>query len=226
MSNYYIVTEGRAGSSLICDYLKQLGVGWPNAWFDFRCQSQEEYRELIESKRIDGILASKLSWGPIRYANTNYIHDMQAHKFLTELIPNAKWIYLTRRNKVHQALSRIKHLVLDSSHVRSDDQMKEYKSKDELLLNQPVPIGDIKNRIETHATESLGWEVFFDYYDILPMRIIFEDFIANKQQTIQDVCDFLGVERDVEIEDKLRSTHSPVNEYWYNETMKGFHKLF
>ena len=224
--NYYIVTEGRSGSSLLCDYLKQLGVGHPSSWFDFRCKSQAEYQELLYSKCVNGIIGSKVSWGPLRYANTNFIPDMEAYTFLTELLPNPKWIYLTRKNKIHQALSRIKHLKLDSSHVRSDDQMVTYQAKDMALLNQPVPVDDIRDRVETHAIEAMAWEVFFDYYRIQPHRILFEDFIADKQGTLKKVCAFLGVDRDIHIEDRLRSTYSAINKKWYNRMMEGWHQYF
>ena len=232
--NYYIITEGRAGSTLLCDYLKQLGMGFPHAWLDNEetvTESIETIKASIEEKRQNGILGIKISWGilfKIRKAFDDT--EFNVKQFMDTLLPNAKFIYLTRRNKVQQALSRIKHMRLGASHVHSDEEKAEYEAKERELATQPVPTQEIYARIYQHITESIAWDYFFEKHYINPLRVDFEMLTRDRDETLMKICYFLGfpiTELTLShVEATVKSTHTELNEEWYHTILQQRYSHF
>ena len=64
--NIILVTGGRTGSSLLNAYLRQLGVGKPQAWLDLKFFDDpftlDDIHTFLETKRKNEILAVKASW--------------------------------------------------------------------------------------------------------------------------------------------------------------------
>lgn len=179
----YITTEGRAGSSLLYQHLKQLGV------------------ENVE----------KLSWGRLRE------RDMDARALLP-----ARFIHIMRHDKVQQAVSRIKHLLHNQEHVRSDEQMTEYLDREEVFREVPLPKSDILDRITLNARGDKAWELFFERHNIAALTLYFEDLISNRELVLGQICNWLGVEMDFsKLSDELQSTHTDLNDQWSGEILKA-----
>ncbi len=219
--NYYIVTEGRTGSTLLCDYLKQIGAGSPDAIFNKRFDNIEAYRAYLDNEKVGNAVGAKVSWDALQY------HCEDAFKFLTKVLPDPKWIHLTRRNRVMQALSREKHLRLDSQHVHDPVEMEKYRAADAELAAQEVPEDAIWDRIHLNSIENIAWLRFFDKYGITPLTIEFEDFIADKTGTLATICRFLGIRaKSRNITDNILRTFTNTNKEWYNSVMASYTKLF
>lgn len=226
--NYFIATEGRAGSTLLCQHLKQMGIGDPYPYLSgdvmkFETGTIEEMSDYVESKRKNGILGIKISWGILTKLDTEFKLKMNAHEFLNALCPNAKYIYQTRRDRVHQALSRIKHLMMDTSHIRSSGSFEKYRVKEtDRLLNAPVPLDDIHERIQRNAIGYKAWEIYFNAYNIIPLEVVFEDLVSDRDTVLGNICEFLGVPLRLDmLKDKLISTHTEVNDKWYERVLGG-----
>lgn len=229
--NYFIVTEGRAGSSLLCQHLTQMQIGKPYPYLSKdillkKVSAEESIQDFLESKRVNGILGLKISWGIITAIDTHFKMEMNLHNFLNVICPDAKYIYQTRRDRVHQALSRIKHLAMDTSHVRSNNEYEKYKAKEQERLNGvDVPIKDIHDRIQRNACGYKAWEIYFKAYNIQPLEVAFEDLVSNRDTILEQICKFLGVPCQLDkLEDKLISTHSDVNDQWYDTLLQGYMK--
>lgn len=222
--NYLIATAGRAGSSLLNSYLQQLKVGYPQAWLDPNFYEKpytiDDIKDALENKaRKKGILGVKISWWYI--FETNKITGMTFDEMIESLFPDPKFIYLTRRDRVHQALSRVKHVLLSQSHVRNEEQQKEYNSKELELKDIPVPDEDIKGHLLSNLKGHIAWENCFKEFNIEPFRLDFEDFIGNKKGTIIDILNYLDfpVPENIEIEDEYKPTHSNINDEWHDKLL-------
>lgn len=118
----YITTEGRAGSSLLFQYLNQLGI----------------------------INVKKLSWGRL----------IEEDKTAYELLP-AQFIHIMRHDKIQQAVSRVKHLMHNKKHVRSDTDLSEYIDREKTISDVNFPKEEIHDRIIRHTFGDRAWELFF-----------------------------------------------------------------
>ena len=222
MTNYVILTNGRSGSSLLNSYLTQLGAGKPQTWLDpkfYENPTLDAIQVFLESKRKNGILGVKISWWYIFQ-----ICDPLNIKFKTLLdtcLPDAKFIYLTRRDRVHQALSRTKHDMLKQSHVQNDEKRREYDELEKSIETTAVPIKEIKVQMLANAYSHTASEILFSEYNIEPYRLHFEDFIADTAGTCRKLLAFLGVTYpDKPLKDEYESTHSQINDKWHKGMLK------
>lgn len=224
--NYYIVTEGRSGSTLLGHYLKQVGLGNPSAWLDEEMESLEAYRDCVHAKAVNGIISSKISWGTLSRIQKK-IAEVDTLSFLTAVIASPAWIYLTRRNQVKQAVSRIKHDRLGAWHVYNDAELACYHKEDFGLLSESVPTPEIRQRMYQHALGNRAWELFFQSHGIHPLHIDFEDFLADKAGTLVEISAHLGKPvSGGDLHDSVRSTSTYINEKWYKTVLKGYSDLY
>ena len=219
--NILLVTGGRTGSSLLNAYLRQLGIGKPQAWLDTKFfespYTLDDIHTFLETKRKNDILAVKASWW--YFLEICEKLDISLKELLDTCLPNPKVIYLTRRDRVHQGLSRVKHMMLDKSHVYNPDQMVDYKSRETELESADVPVDRIREQILATCYGQIAYEIFFQEYKIEPYRLAFEDFVADKVGTCRKILKWLDIEYpDKELKDEYLSTHSPINDKWH----KGF----
>lgn len=232
MTNYCIVTAGRTGSTLLNHLLTQIGMGNIDAHLDeFNWNAStnlESIKEHIEDKRVNGICGVKLSWGNLYTLYENYVPGLQIKPFFDEILPDAKFIYLTRHDRVHQAVSRIKHIKTKNSHVWGYKRMQQYKDREGEVMSEETPFADIDDRIYTNTIEYEAWELFFKNYNITPLRIIFEDFIADIDGTLKQILVFLGqsVPKVLDYHIELKDTHSKLNDKWYHDIIKDFVRYF
>lgn len=215
---YFILTNGRAGSTLLNTYLTQLGVGEPQAWLATKFFSDPytlaDVHRFLESRRVDGILGVKLSWWYIFQVCDTLDIDIQT--LLSPYLLDAKYIYLSRRDKVHQALSRVKHDLLKRHHVQSEASLSAYREEEQALADREPPLGAIRKQMLVNSIAHLGWEHFFREFSIEPYRLMYEDFVANKAKTCRELLSFLGVDvPNVALVDTFLSTHSELNTRWH-----------
>ena len=226
--NYIIVTEGRAGSTLLCQHLKQMGIGHPyphlsSDVLNRKLDSVNQFADYLESKRVNGILGLKISWGILTKLDVDHNLNLNAHEFLSEVCPNAKYLHQTRNDRVHQALSRIKHLKMDSSHIKTASGHDKYKKKEnEFLENMSIPVDEIHDRIQRNIKGYKAWDIFFNAYQITPLEVVFEDLVGDRNTTLKQICAFLEVPLRLDmLEERLISTHTPVNDAWYDRILQG-----
>lgn len=217
--NVLLVTGGRTGSSLLNAYLRQLGVGKPQAWLDTKFFGKDytltEIHTFLETKRKNDILAVKGSWW--YFLEICETLNITLKQLLDTCMPDAKVIYLIRKDRVHQGLSRVKHLMHEKSHVYNADQMTDYKTAEVDLMNVEVPVDRIKEQMLATCYGQIAYELWFREFGIEPYRIAFEDFISDKVGTCRRILKWLGLDypEDVELNDEYLSTHSPINEKWH-----------
>ena len=229
--NYIIVTEGRTGSTLLCQHLRQMGIGDPKTYlssdFDKDANTVELMAEHLEAQRVNGILGVKVSWGILMKLDNDYNLNMNMHQFLNAVCPNAKYLYCTRNDRLHQALSRIKHLKMDQSHVSTPESYQKYKDKEtKELQDMSVPVEDIYDRIQLNIRGHKAWDIYFKAYNVYCLEVVFEDLITKRDTILENICDFLDVQLQLDLLiDKLKATHTTINDKWHNKILEGYQKF-
>ena len=214
--NYIICTTGRARSSVLMIYLKQLGAGYPDVWCNSWFNRQRDFYDLdelckfIQSRKTDGHVGLRTTWSGIQaVCNT---HNLKIKKFFDKALPNAKYIYFTR----------------DNLRQTTETLFYEYTQMFDGTSNI-IPGKDIEKSLVDFAIEESCWEIFFEKNNISPLHIKCEDLIVNKEKALRKVLDFLDIEypNGISITDKSKdamTNHEEVQR-WYDTTMKRYLKV-
>lgn len=143
-----------------------------------------------------------------------------------ELFPNCKHIFMTRRNKVRQSVSWWKAINDGVWHRRDKsekaDDRKLADKYDEDALNHLL--------METVLRECSIQE-YFSMHKILPLTIVYEDFIMDYENTIRQILEFLDLDhKNIKIDaPPLSKTATDFSESWVNQfrddIQQGWNKI-
>ena len=228
--NYYIITTGRTGSTLLCGYLKQLGFGHVNGLADDKNlpsdqRSLDGLKKNIEARRNNNYCGVKVSWSNIYWIDKHIQPVTCAYSLLYDLLEAPHFIYLHRHDIVGQAISMTKHIMLDRFHIRKDTDREEYKEMESALANQPVPHQKIASEIINLWKNDRAWELFFEHHNIQPLRISFKNFLSDKVNTLEQISAYLQKPQSVaniDFHDKTQSVRTNINNTWQKEILSKF----
>lgn len=193
--NYILCITERSGSTMFCSLLQQTqSLGMPDEYLNPRGVMQyylEQYPANNISDYFDLLRRRQSSSNLVFGMKTNYI-DFEAiikEKFIGDLFEPVKFIYLTRQDVLLQAIS--------SYIARKSGKWHSFVDRDDKdrINSQDIPyheeeIIQIANNL---LLERARWELFFNLHSIEPLRIVYEDIIADTEKTIRDVSKFIGV---------------------------------
>jgi LPS sulfotransferase NodH len=213
-TSYFICTTPRSGSSLLCNRLTNTQIaGNPDEYFGKESESWIEkwgpdisFREYLnrvlqQGTTANGVFGAKVflidGYGDeclfdfIRkaaqlpeYAGA----QLNAQELLADIFPNLHYIWLTRRDKVRQAVSLWRAL-----------QTRVWLSFRTMENVAPQPAfydaAKIHRALQYLLMQNAEWQEFFTRAAITPLTVVYEDFVGEQEQTISRVLDFLGIER-------------------------------
>jgi LPS sulfotransferase NodH len=188
--DYIICSSPRSGSTLIAQALRDMGFGHPGEYLNpslvdahepeapeaFMKPTPTAYVERMKKRAtVNGVFGLK----------THYM-DLARYPEIADnvgqLFPNAKYIAITRRNVLRQAISaaRAAQTMAWTSQLQEHNQAKfNYYA---ILKNVIITIREIE-----------WWEEFYAKQGIKPLHVVYEDLDANYEETMRRVADFLGV---------------------------------
>lgn len=203
--NYAILSSHRSGSSLLCNLLTQTGVvGIPNEYFShwqgrsynsYDVTNYPEYihRVIDEMQTDNSVFGMKMMAGDDEFQGIlkrlgtlpAYQELSNAEKIRT-FFPNIKFIYLTRRNKVAQAISWWKAAQNNHYHTTDDTKMPD------TLLRYDFDA--ISHLIKEVTMEECAHQEILSLLDVTPFTLVYEDYIQDMEGTVQKIIEFLGIE--------------------------------
>lgn len=204
--NYAILSSHRSGSSLLCNLLSQTEVaGKPGEYFShwnntaFKNYNLSDYPAYIhritgEMKTANDVFGVKAMPG-VDDGFQGLLKRLEAfpkYKTLANpekvriFFPNIKFIYLTRRNKVAQAISWWK--AAQNNHYHSTDSQSMPDT--ELEYNFDA----ITHLLKEIMSEESAHQAFLSMMKAIPLTLVYEDFVQDMRGTVQKILDFLGIE--------------------------------
>lgn len=202
----------RSGTTLFCDLLKATGVaGRPASYY--RAEDISEWAERLgvppgagvafERAYLDavrqrgtgdtGIFGLRLMWPSLPFLSARLdlvfpgLAD-DAARFETAFGPPL-YMHLSRRNKVAQAVSRLKAHQTGLWHMAADGSERERTAPPQV----PVYDGDRLAGYVAEAEEAdAGWNIWFERYAISPLRLTYEDVTADPRAALVRVLTTLG----------------------------------
>lgn len=165
MLRYAICCTGRSGSSLLCDWLRNNGIGKPDEWLRDVEPSQENFSRIVAEHTVCGIFGVKLGL----WSYTLWRPEFDFH------------IYLHRRDTLAQAISYYRADATNVWATTNNDKLSQDVPFD------PVRILEYQRDIEYQNRQ---WqEILTDR-----LEIAYEDMIAEPVRTLRQIADYLGVE--------------------------------
>jgi LPS sulfotransferase NodH len=202
--SYVIAMLPRTGSTALCSLMTQTGqLGYPEEYTNPRGPLQHwatrlaardivEYFDIIRRERAtpNGVFGMKTT-----YDDFKPLVDGAA---VSTLLGDVRFIYLTRRDFVAQAISE--YIAEESGIWHRDRAMNVVHSAP---IADPVDVDYNEQRIvdiiDRLTRMQQAWERFFVLYSVVPLRITYEEFCAGSPALIRRTAAYLGVEINADL---------------------------
>lgn len=205
--SYTIWFSQRTGSSLLCEALGSTGLaGRPGEWLhgsrlpDYGGAGADTFRKKLwqAGTSADGIFGLKIAHDPGTKKLIELFRTLsdcpRAPKNEAEVwdcvFPNGRHLFMTRRNKVRLAVSWWRAIQSQEWHRRTGAATEAKDFRDAYLFPAIRQL-----LFEADFREAAAQE-FFTQAGIVPMTLVYEDFIADYQGTVHRILDFLGLQSE------------------------------
>jgi LPS sulfotransferase NodH len=201
---YLIFFTPRSGSYLLCEALKGSGLaGFPGEYLstfqmDRLCEQwgvsrRSEYLEMLFRNRTtaNGVFGAKATWRQFSafVAKTCEIEPCRALPpavVASALLPNLRYVWLTRRDKLRQAISFSKAY-----------QTGVWSELGPKVADRPVPqydAGSITALLQRIEDDEMRTRRYLSANGIEPFTVVYEELVGRYDATCTNVLEYLGVE--------------------------------
>lgn len=205
--SYVVCSTPRSGSTLLCEALCSAGgFGVPAEYWEpdsmfslavrWGCRTFPEYvAKLYELRTGDnGVFGSKIHWGHLlllqeRVLGKDRISDVEleaAKVMLESFFPGLRYVYITRRNKLRQAVSHF--VALQTRRWWDHGDGAELGPRSEPAYSYDA-ITDVLTR-DVKADQS--WRGFFVANGIEPITVEYEELAEDYESSVRGTIDKLG----------------------------------
>lgn len=225
--HYMICATPRSGSTLLCEALRNSGLaGNPDEYFGpmhvarwnkkWQTKSDREYLEKVlkEGQGDNGVWGGKV----MRLYWQNFIMQLEGAfggsqipeiELLNACFPGLRFVWITRRNKVRQAISWMKFI----------QGMAWFWEKDN---PQVLPELEFRPEVITQfitqtAIHEAAWLSFFQQSGVQPFIVVYEDFVNSYEKTATDILNYLGISHLTPLafgERRMRKQSDSLTEKW------------
>ncbi len=167
----------------------------------------------------NGIAGAKVFWAHLckfidQFRQLDQYRGSDTKHILEKLFPSVQYIFLTRRDKIAQAVSYS---------IASRTNMWVSTEKEQKSVELAFDFKDIDTRYHKLLEDEKLWKDFFLTNQYEPLELIYEDYINNPDETVRMVMDFLDVEFERELDLSgvgLKKQSNHINEKWILEYKK------
>jgi LPS sulfotransferase NodH len=137
-------------------------------------------------------------------------NEQNRTKIWDHAFPNHRHIFMTRRNKVRLAVSWWKAIKSQEWHRRAGESPKSVDLADAYSFDA------IHHLYRECSMREAGIQEFFSEGNIVPLTIVYEDFIQEYEKTLRKILEFLEFDpNNVEIPvPSLAPTADSISEAW------------
>ncbi len=222
---FVICSTPRTGSTLLCEILRENGIGVPMEYFhkrnhlaalydryvpdpDTKEFDLEYYIELLKTYRTsaNGYFGFKVHWGQLKWLKRDCALDKQ--------FPGLKFIYLTRKDNVAQAVS--------VSKAAYSKQWYSYQDAPESLTYDEKHIAFC---LKTIRKSNARWQEWFEELELNPIHLTFEDLLSDPQYEMERVAQHLKIENRKIVTNletmKIKSQSDSINRLWIEKFLES-----
>lgn len=206
-TSYIICSTARSGSTFLCHTLRKTGVaGYPDEFFEKAhfarwCDTwgvsafDDEYvAKAIEAATTpNGVCGVKIHMeGFYEHFVRNLAElprfrgrGLSAHAMLAELFPNLHYIWITRRDKVRQAVSLWR---------ATETGQWVWKRLEPTASPREYNFKQIDANVAGFVLQEAKWQDYFTEAGVRPPTVVYEDFASDYEQTVWRLLRHLGLE--------------------------------
>jgi LPS sulfotransferase NodH len=201
---YWLCATPRSGSTALCDALALTGAaGRPGeqlspqnrerALNEFGGRSFPELLERVQQATTtpNGVFGLKVMSGGYLESLLGEVQNLRTDAPLAEALarafPDLRLVFLTRRNKVRQAVSHWRAIQSDLWHLPRDGRTR-------LPPEDAYRFEAIDTLVHDIVMREAAWQRFFDQIEGRPLTIAYEDFAAAPDAVVRQVLDYLDLE--------------------------------
>lgn len=201
-SSYIIAGSPRSGTTLLSDLLRSNGLGEPKEHFKATEVGQnfskaialgettEEFAERLVRSCEHSMFGTKLMWPWLNVMLANSTNPCQEHhQLLEKILPSARYIYVSRRDRVGQAISLIRAMETNEWIALKNDPIGENHS-----WPKGIDPGRIHRTMLSLLFDNLAWKQQFSKGRIEHLSIIYEDLVENTRVVMESVGRYLAGE--------------------------------
>ncbi len=225
--SYTIWFTQRTGSTLLCKALEATHIaGVPGEWL-YRELDEQQLENPAELQRAlwergstaNGVFGLKHSFHEPHF--TTWIErfrlvpgcpasEVNRVQIWEHALPNHRHIFMTRRNKVRLAVSWWKAIQSQQWHRLAGTAPRDVD------LSEAYSFDAIHHLYCECSMREAGIQEFFAEGNIVPLTIVYEDFIQEYEKTVREVLELLGLDgKGLEISPpSLARTANEISEEW------------
>lgn len=228
-----ICATPRSGSTLLCEALRNSGLaGNPDEYFGPMHVERWDKKWGTESKSVylakvmeqgrgeNGVLGFKVMrvyWQNVIefLQEATNLPQSQENEVLNRCFPNLRYVWITRRNKVRQAISWMK-FIQGVAWYWEDEEPQKIKN----LKFKPAIIREFIIQTVSHET---AWQEYFTKNKIQPYIVVYEDFVSAYEKTAMEILKYLGIYCRQEIvfgERHLKKQADTLTEEWVRKYLE------
>jgi LPS sulfotransferase NodH len=187
MRGYAVCGLARSGSTFLCQLLASTGVlGRPREYFNVEAIRRDVTPDYPADPEGQLMAMSRLAATPNEVYGlkvlTNQFDAVLATRWATRL-PALSFVYLERRDLLAQAISLIRAI-----------QTKQWTSGHARLGEPAYDAAAINNLLVSFARDEARWRYYFARNGIEPLRLVYEDLMADPQGPVTAVAALMGVD--------------------------------
>jgi LPS sulfotransferase NodH len=165
----------------------------PDTWLsDWRSTPFEQCldRVIRSGTTPNGVFASKLRW-----FNMSCLAEMlgalpehgglSLDEHLDSLFSNPRYVWVTRRDKIRQAVSLVK--------ARQSKQWKAMSAQPQRSDAADYSFHLIDVAVRRTVQEECAWEEYFTHAGITPFTVVYEDLVRNYESIVRQLLDHLTI---------------------------------
>ncbi|MDR3438375.1 Stf0 family sulfotransferase [Telmatospirillum sp.] len=185
---YTIAFSLRSGSNQICRLLTKYGLGKPDELFqtvpdfDDGRAGISWFRDVVSRNQSGGVFGSKMAHDHRARLDEVLRAAVSGYGGVGDLLPNHKWVWLIRRDKVAQAVSL--HIAVETGCWREEKGHKRRVCDYDYI--------SILSKMMILSANDIAWETYFNKNNIDPYQVYYEDFFSDSQGETEKLIDHLG----------------------------------
>jgi trehalose 2-sulfotransferase len=231
IQSFFISTTPRTGSSLLSEALEFTGLaGTPREYFEAEyekdwfarlgIEGDPDYIEKLTTAGMtsNGVWGAKVHWhqfvhlrSKLRSIRGSRASDLE---LLRGAFPDLKYVFLTRRDKIAQAVSYDKAQRTNVWHV-----VRPGGPGAQETAAKPVPFDRerIAHWLTRFAEDESSWLRYFETIGLEPFEVVYEDFLVNYEPTVLAILRYLNIPIGAELKivpPRLHKLADEISEAW------------
>jgi LPS sulfotransferase NodH/SAM-dependent methyltransferase len=192
--SYIVASSYRSGSQYLCWRLWQTGLlGAPSEVLNPTSEMRvlmNRFKASSPADYIAKLLARRTSRNGV-FGMKAHFHHFEAfqkeYPALLEVLSPTTYIYISRQDRIAQAVSMAKALQTDAWTSRMEEGPKPVVVYDrEMIAHCLVDI----------EQQDITWRRWFETHNVTPFQVTYDDLTADAEGVVRSIVEFLGVQDD------------------------------